>query len=57
MTDKLSDDQKKSLADLIPLTRLGEASDVANAVLFLASEESSYITGQILSVNGGMYMP
>ena len=56
MTDKLSDEQKKSLSDLIPLTRLGEAQDVANAALFLASEESSYVTGQVLSVNGGMYM-
>jgi 3-oxoacyl-[acyl-carrier protein] reductase len=56
MTDKLSDDQKKKLSDLIPLTRLGEAQDVANAALFLASEESSYITGHVLSVNGGMYM-
>jgi 3-oxoacyl-[acyl-carrier protein] reductase len=56
MTDKLSDEQKKALADLIPLVRLGEAQDVANAALFLASEESSYITGQVISVNGGMYM-
>jgi len=56
MTDKLTDDQKKKLSDLIPLVRLGEAQDVANATLFLASDESSYITGQILSVNGGMYM-
>jgi 3-oxoacyl-[acyl-carrier protein] reductase len=38
------------------LERLGEAQDVANAALFLASEESSYITGQVISVNGGMYM-
>jgi len=56
MTDKLSDDVKKALAAQIPLERLGEAQDVANAALFLASEESSYVTGQVLSVNGGMYM-
>lgn len=56
MTDKLSDDVKKQLAAQIPLERLGEAQDVANAALFLASEESSYITGQVISVNGGMYM-
>lgn len=56
MTDKLSDDVKKALSAQIPLERLGEAQDVANASLFLASEESSYITGQIISVNGGMYM-
>ena len=56
MTDKLSDEQKKSLSSLIPLERLGEAQDVANAALFLASEESAYITGQVISVNGGMYM-
>ncbi|MGQ0644383.1 MAG: 3-oxoacyl-[acyl-carrier-protein] reductase [Elusimicrobiota bacterium] len=56
MTDKLSDEQKKALSSLIPLERLGEAQDVANAALFLATEESSYITGQVISVNGGMYM-
>ncbi len=56
MTDKLSDEVKKTLAAQIPLERLGEAQDVANAALFLASEESSYITGQVISVNGGMYM-
>ena len=56
MTDKLSDDVKKALAAQIPLERLGEPQDVANAALFLASEESSYITGQVISVNGGMYM-
>jgi 3-oxoacyl-[acyl-carrier protein] reductase len=56
MTDKLTEDQKKKLTDLIPLARLGEAQDVANTALFLASEESSYITGHVISVNGGMYM-
>lgn len=56
MTDKLSDEVKAALAAQIPLERLGEAQDVANAALFLASEESSYITGHVISVNGGMYM-
>jgi len=56
MTDKLPDDAKKKLTDLIPLSRLGEPRDVANATLFLCSEESSYITGEVISVNGGMYM-
>jgi 3-oxoacyl-[acyl-carrier protein] reductase len=56
MTDKLSDEVKATLAAQIPLERLGEAQDVANAALFLASEESSYVTGQVISVNGGMYM-
>ena len=44
---------KKELADLTPLNRLGKAEDIANAVYFLASEESSFITGQILTVDGG----
>jgi 3-oxoacyl-[acyl-carrier protein] reductase len=56
MTDALTEDAKKKLSEVIPLTRLGEAQDVANAVLFLCSEDSSYITGQVLAVNGGMYM-
>jgi 3-oxoacyl-[acyl-carrier protein] reductase len=56
MTDKLTEEQKQEMALKIPLARLGEVSDVARASLFLASEDSSYITGQILAVNGGMYM-
>jgi len=56
MTDALSDEQKKKLSELIPLQKLGEADDVAKAVVFLCSDESSYITGQVISVNGGMYM-
>lgn len=56
MTDVLSDDVKQKLSDQIPLKRLGEAKDIANSALFLASEESSYITGHVISVNGGMYM-
>ena len=56
MTEKLSDEQKKKLTELIPLARLGEAQDVANIVAFLCTDESSYITGEVISVNGGMYM-
>ena len=56
MTDVLSDEAKKAMSDMIPLKRLGEASDIAKAALFFASDDSSYITGHVLSVNGGMYM-
>ena len=56
MTDALSEDVKKKYAEVIPLKRLGEAQDIANSALFLASEESSYITGNVINVNGGMYM-
>jgi len=56
MTEQLSEEQKKKLQELIPLNRLGEPEDVANVVWFLCIEESSYITGQVISVNGGMYM-
>jgi 3-oxoacyl-[acyl-carrier protein] reductase len=56
MTDKLSDSMKEALTSQIPLGKLGYPKDVANAVLFLVSEESSYITGQVIDVNGGMYM-
>ena len=56
MTDKLSDAVKEGLTSQIPLGELGYPIDVANAVLFLVSEESKYITGQVISVNGGMYM-
>jgi 3-oxoacyl-[acyl-carrier protein] reductase len=56
MTDSLSDEVKAKYAEVIPLKRLGEAQDIANSALFLASEESSYITGNVINVNGGMYM-
>ncbi len=56
MTDKLTEGQRQMLVSIIPLARFGEASDVAKAALFLASDDSSYITGHVLSVNGGMYM-
>lgn len=57
MTRELGDDQKAALVGSIPLARLGDPADIANAVAFLASPESSYITGETLHVNGGMYMP
>ena len=56
MTDALTEEQKKKLLELIPLGRLGEPEDVARVALFLCSEESSYITGHVVSVNGGMYL-
>ncbi|MBR1870499.1 MAG: 3-oxoacyl-[Kiritimatiellae bacterium] len=54
MTDVLPDEVKKAYQEQIPLKRFGTAEDVAKAAVFLASDDSSYITGQILSVNGGM---
>ena len=56
MTDGMTDKAREALTEQIPLGRLGAAEDVANAVLFLASDQSAYITGQVLGVNGGMYM-
>ena len=56
MTEVLSDKVKEELKRLIPMERLGKPEDVAEAVLFLVSEESNYITGQVLNVNGGIYM-
>ncbi len=55
MTDSLPDRQKEVLASQIPMGRLGTADEVAQAVLFIAGDSSSYITGQTLHVNGGMY--
>ena len=55
MTDKISDSFKLLLQDKIPLDRFGDPSDVANAVLFLSSGLSDYITGETIHVNGGMY--
>jgi 3-oxoacyl-[acyl-carrier protein] reductase len=55
MTDSLPDDQKKALASQIPMGRLGTPNEVAEVVLFLAGEGGSYITGQTIHVNGGMY--
>lgn len=56
MTDDMTDAAKEAVSGQIPLGRLGEASDVASLVEFLASEQASYITGQIIGVNGGLYI-
>lgn len=56
MTHALSDDQKKSIMDKVPLNALGDVNDVAHAVKFLLSDDSKYVTGQSLGVNGGLYM-
>lgn len=56
MTDVLPDTQKEALLGSIPAGRLGEGDDIASAVLYLASEQAGYVTGQTLHVNGGMAM-
>lgn len=56
MTRRLAEEQRATLIEGIPLQRLGDVQDVANAVAFLASKEAGYITGETLHVNGGMYM-
>ena len=56
MTAKLPEDLKKKMLEAIPLAKLGSPNDVANLCLFLASDESSYITGQVITVDGGMVM-
>jgi len=57
MTRELSDDIKNALLSSIPLSRLGEAKEIAHTVAFLASSGAGYITGETLHVNGGMFMP
>lgn len=56
MTSKLSDEQRKKLTDLIPMSRLGKPEDIAKVVGFLCSPEADYITGQVIAVDGGMTM-
>ena len=56
MTDKLSDDIKDTYTSKIPLKRFGDPEDIAQSVAFLLSDSSAYITGEVLKVNGGMYM-
>ncbi len=56
MTDKIDEKFKEAIVSKIPSARLGEPNDIANAVLFLISDQSNYINGETLHVNGGMYM-
>jgi 3-oxoacyl-[acyl-carrier protein] reductase len=56
MTAKLPEESQKKMLSMIPLARFGEAKDVANLAIFLSSESSSYITGQVIQVDGGMVM-
>ncbi len=56
MTDALSEEVKNEMHNAIPLGEFGTSEDVANAVIFLSSADSDYITGQVIHVNGGMYM-
>lgn len=57
MTRELKEEQRDALITQIPLSKLGNPDDIANAVAFLAGSDASYITGETLHVNGGMYMP
>ncbi|HLQ70263.1 MAG TPA: 3-oxoacyl-[acyl-carrier-protein] reductase [Bacillota bacterium] len=56
MTDVLTDEQKDSMLDMIPLNKLGKAEDVAKVVRFLASDDANYLTGQTIHIDGGMVM-
>jgi 3-oxoacyl-[acyl-carrier protein] reductase len=56
MTEVLPEKAKEDLKRMIPMERLGQPEDVAQAAFFLVSEASNYITGQVINVNGGIYM-
>ena len=56
MTSNLSDRQRSAILEQIPLNRLGQTSEVAATVAFLASPAAAYITGEVVNINGGMYM-
>jgi len=56
MTNKLNDSQKEQISNNIPMTSMGNPDDIAFAVSFLASDKASYITGETLNVNGGLFM-
>jgi 3-oxoacyl-[acyl-carrier protein] reductase len=56
MTDVLTDDQKKTILARVPAERLGTSEEIAAGVVYLASDEAAYVTGQTLHINGGMAM-
>ena len=56
MTDKLSDKQKEAVTDAIPLKRMGQPEDIAHLAVFLASPLANYITGEVIKVDGGIYI-
>jgi 3-oxoacyl-[acyl-carrier protein] reductase len=56
MTEKIPEEVKKKMFEQIPMGKFGQPEDVAQAVVFLASPGADYITGQVIAVNGGMYM-
>ncbi|MGN1031871.1 MAG: SDR family oxidoreductase, partial [Intestinibacter sp.] len=56
MTRDLNEDQKKNILSQVPLNRFGSVEDIANTAVFLASDNSNYITGQVIHVDGGMAM-
>ncbi|MNL83491.1 3-oxoacyl-[acyl-carrier-protein] reductase FabG [compost metagenome] len=56
MTEVLSEDVKNKILEKVPMNKIGEGIDIANAVRFLLSDDSKYITGHTLDVNGGMHM-
>ena len=56
MTEKLDDKRKDTILNSIPMNRIGRPEDLSSAIIFLASQESSYITGQTIHINGGLYM-
>lgn len=56
MTDALNEQMRDQILERVPLSRMGTAQEIANCAVFLASDEAGYITGQVLSVNGGMHM-
>lgn len=56
MTENMTEDQKKAISERIPMGKMGSSDDIANSVAFLLSDMSQYITGQVLHVNGGLYL-
>lgn len=56
MTEALDERLISSMLDAVPMGRMGQPNEIAAAVAFLASDDASYITGEVLAVNGGMYM-